>query len=158
MKKEKILKLFISISIPLLAGFVGSYFTTPNIAGWYAELQKPALNPPNWIFAPVWTTLYILMGISLFLIWEKVGKMKKNVLLFFVFFLQLILNSLWSIIFFGLQNPGVAMINIVLLWTSLVATIFIFWKESKVAGYLLLPYLAWISFATYLNYMIWQLN
>ncbi len=158
MKKQNILKLIISIFLPLFAGIIGSYFTTPNIESWYLFLDKPALNPPNFIFAPVWTALYILMGISLFLIWssDKNNKEKKKPLIFFG--IQLILNSSWSIIFFGLQNPQLALVNIFILWIFIIITIFSFYKISKKAGIILVPYLLWVTFASYLNYMIYILN
>ncbi len=157
MKKENILKLLVSIFLPLFAGFVGSYFTMPSIETWYAELNKPELNPPNFIFAPVWTALYILMGISLFLVYSSDKKINKKTPLV-LFGIQLILNSSWSIIFFGLQNPQLAMINIVILWIFILLTILSFSKISKVAGIILVPYLLWVTFASYLNLAIYLLN
>ncbi len=158
MKKENILKLVISISLPLLAGFIGSYFTIPYIETWYSGLNKPTLNPPNYIFAPVWTVLYIFMGVSLFLVWKSDKKIseKKNSFIFFA--TQLILNSSWSIIFFGLQNPQLALINIFILWLFIILTILSFFKISKIASVILIPYLLWVSFASYLNYAIYILN
>jgi translocator protein len=150
----RIIKLIIAILIPLLAGFIGSYFTTPAIAGWYVDLVKPTINPPNWIFAPVWTTLYILMGVSLFLVWEK----KRNFLPLFVFGIQIILNTTWSVFFFGLQRLDLAFVNITLLWIAIIFTIILFYRVSKVAAYLLFPYIIWVSFAGYLNLAIWFLN
>ena len=158
MKKEDFLKLLISIAIPLLAGFIGSYFTTPNIAGWYAELTKPALNPPNWIFAPVWTTLYIMIGFALFLVWKNVNFREKRAIVVSLFLTQLLLNTTWSIVFFGMQNPGLALVNIALLWVAILGTIFVFNQISKPAALLLVPYILWVSFASYLNYAIWALN
>ncbi len=158
MKKEDFFKLGISIIIPLVVGFIGSYFTTPNISGWYAELSKPALNPPNWVFAPAWTTLYILMGVSLFLIWRNVKKQEKKSVAFSIFGVQLVLNMTWSIVFFGMQSPGLALINIALLWVAVLYTIFLFYQISKPAAYLLVPYILWTTFAGYLNYAIWTLN
>jgi translocator protein len=152
--KKNIVKLIISITIPLLAGFVGSYFTMPAIAGWYSGLIKPELNPPNWIFAPVWTTLYILMGISLFLIWRE----GKHYLEMSVFGAQILLNTTWSIFFFGIQRLDVALMNIVLLWIMIILTMILFSRISKIAMYLLVPYILWVSFAGYLNLTIWILN
>jgi translocator protein len=152
--KKNIVKLIISITIPLLAGFVGSYFTMPAIAGWYPGLIKPELNPPNWIFAPVWTTLYILMGISLFLIWRE----GKHYLEMSVFGAQILLNTTWSIFFFGIQRLDVALMNIVLLWIMIILTMILFSRISKIAMYLLVPYILWVSFAGYLNLTIWILN
>ncbi len=154
MKTKNIVKFIISITIPLLAGFIGSYFTMPAISGWYSELVKPDLNPPNWIFAPVWTTLYILMGTSFFLIWQK----GKHYLETSVFSAQIILNTTWSIFFFGFQRLDVAFINIVLLWLMIVLTMILFFRISKIAMYLLIPYILWVSFAGYLNFTIWILN
>ncbi len=155
MKKEDFFKLAVSVTLPLLAGFIGSYFTTPNIAGWYTELNKPAFNPPNWVFAPAWTTLYILMGVSLFLVWKST---KEKISAIVVFGIQFLLNITWSILFFGMQSPELALVNIVLLWIAIIFTIILFGKISKVAAYLLLPYILWVSFAGYLNYTIWILN
>ena len=158
MQKKDFLKLIISITIPLLAGFVGSYFTTPAIDGWYVELQKPAINPPNWIFAPAWTTLYILIGIALFLVWRKKDEIKNFLCIVLVFGVQLLLNATWSISFFGMENPWLGLINILLLLIAIVFTMVLFFRVSKVAGCLLVPYLLWVTFATYLNYQILILN
>ncbi len=154
MKIRNIVKFIVAISIPLLAGFIGSYFTMPAIPNWYADLVKPDLNPPNWIFAPVWTTLYILMGISFFLIWQK----GKNCLPLSVFGIQMLLNTTWSIFFFGLQRLDIAFANILLLWVMIVLTMILFSRISKIAMYLLIPYILWVSFAGYLNLTIWMLN
>lgn len=158
MNKNKLVKFIAAILACQLAGFVGSIFTVPAISGWYTIIQKPLFNPPNWIFAPVWTTLFLLMGISLYLIWEK-GLDKKEVkLAVSVFGVQLALNIVWSFLFFGLQNPFLAFIEIVLLWIAILATIILFYQISKKAGLLLIPYLFWVSFAAFLNYSIWILN
>jgi tryptophan-rich sensory protein len=139
------------------AGIVGSVFTTPAIAGWYSALIKPSVAPPNWIFGPVWTTLFLLMGIALFLVWKARSKGDPRIL-FGVFGVQLVLNVLWSFIFFGLHNPGAAFVEILCLWLAIAATIGVFAKVSKPAALLLVPYIAWVSFAGYLNYLIWILN
>ncbi len=158
MKKNNFLKLAISIGLPFLAGAIGSFFTSPAISGWYSELQKPAVNPPSWVFGPAWTLLYILMGIAAFLVWKRGwGKREVRVALY-IFGFHLILNAGWSIIFFGLKNPGLAFAEIVVLWVMIVWMTLAFYKISKTAGYLLLPYLLWVSFAGYLNYSIWLLN
>lgn len=150
--------LITSLVLPQLAGFLGAAATTPNIPSWYASLAKPALNPPNWIFGPVWLTLYLFMGISLYLVWSK-GYGKQNIKnAVNVFLVHLGLNSLWSIVFFGNQNPQVAFFVIVLLWLVIGYLIKLFYKIHKTAAYLLIPYLLWVSFATYLNLSIWQLN
>ena len=151
-------RLIISIVICQLAGIIGSFFTAPNIPTWYAGVNKPWFNPPNWLFAPVWTILFVLMGISLYLIWEK-GIEKKNVrLAVSVFGIQLFFNTIWSLLFFGLQNPMLAFFEIIILWLSILATIFLFYKLSKPAAFMLVPYIAWVTFAAVLNYYIWILN
>lgn len=146
------------IIIAELAGVIGSFFTTPSIAGWYAGIIKPELNPPAWVFGPVWTTLFVLMGIAAFLVWKKGYDRKDVKLALNIFYGQLILNTLWSIIFFGLHSPGGAFIEIIFLWLAILATIIAFAKISRPAAWLLLPYILWVSFAGYLNYSIWQLN
>lgn len=158
MKINSALKLIVAIVVCELAGVVGSIFTTPSIPGWYAGLVKPALNPPSWVFGPVWTTLFVLMGIAAFLVWRKglVRRDVKNAL--GIFIIQLILNTLWSVIFFGLHSPGGALIEIIFLWLAILATIISFAKISKPAAWLLVPYILWVSFAAYLNYSIWALN
>jgi len=157
-KGIKILKLIISILICQGAGAIGSLFTSPAISTWYATIQKPSFNPPNWIFAPVWTLLFLLMGISLYLIWSKGFKDKEIKTAIFIFFAQLILNIFWSILFFGLQSPLYAFIEIIILWVAILFTIISFYKISKTAAFLLLPYILWVSFAGYLNYSIWNLQ
>ncbi|MBI2463374.1 tryptophan-rich sensory protein [Candidatus Peregrinibacteria bacterium] len=156
MNKMSIPKLIFSIAICQAAGIVGSLFTAPAIPGWYAKLDKPVFNPPNWIFGPVWIILYLLIGIALYLILVDKNKNKKIAL--WLFGIQLVLNSVWSIIFFGLQNPFYALIELVILWIAVLLTIWQFWKINAKAGALLLPYIAWGTFAMVLNYSIWQLN
>lgn len=148
------IKFIISILICLSAGFIGSFFTTPSITTWYSALQKPAFSPPNWLFAPVWTTLFILMGISLYLIWNKGGE-KRQYLLFSA---QLLLNMLWSFLFFAFHSPFFAFLEIIILWLVILLTLLSFRKTSREAALLLLPYLLWVSFAALLNFSIWQLN
>ena len=151
-------KLIFALAIPLLAGFLGSVFTTPAIPIWYADLIKPALNPPAWVFGPVWTTLFVLMGISAFLVWKKGLEHKHVKIALGIFIGQLALNTLWSIIFFGLHSPGGAIVELVILWLAILATIIAFARISRLAAWLLIPYILWVSFAGYLNYSIWQLN
>ncbi len=156
-------KLIIAIVISELAGIIGSVFTTSSIAGWYAGLAKPALNPPAWVFGPVWATLFALMGIAAFLVWREYDngspstKLRVKIALS-VFGLQLFLNTLWSIIFFGLHSPTAAFIELIFLWLAILATIISFAKISKPAAWLLVPYIIWVSFAGYLNFNIAQLN
>jgi len=152
---KKIILLIVSIIICQGAGFIGSIFTTPKIGSWFAGLIKPSFNPPNWIFAPVWTSLFLLMGIALFLVIQ--GKpLPKFALIAFV--VQLILNILWSYLFFGLQNPMIAFMEIIILWLAILTTIYLFWPINKTAAYLLIPYIAWVSFASVLNFSLWRLN
>jgi len=155
---KKVFKFFVSILFCLAAGFFGSIFTTPSIPTWYAALNKPFFTPPNWLFAPAWTTLFILMGIALFLVWIKGFKKKevKGAMLFFL--IQLILNVAWSFYFFYWKTPFWALIDIIILWFFILLTLIQFWKINKTAGALLIPYLLWVSFASLLNYSVWKLN
>lgn len=163
-KMKNIFKLIIAIAVCEMAGVIGSVFTIPSITGWYAGVVKPALNPPAWVFGPVWTMLYALMGVSAWLVWMKldsdsrVGVTKKIKIALSIFFGQLVLNVFWSIIFFGLHSPGGALVEIAFLWLAILATIIEFYKISKLAAWLLVPYILWVSFALYLNYAIWLLN
>ena len=157
MRFREILKLVASVILCQLAGFWGSLFTTPAIPTWYATLKKPFFTPPHWIFGPVWISLFILMGISLFYVWRRPDhpEFKKALIFFFV---QLILNVLWSLAFFGLRLPLLGLVDSILLWMAILLTIQHFSKVSKFAGALLLPYLIWVSFATLLNFSLWILN
>lgn len=158
MQKRVIFKLIVSLIICQLAGFVGSLFTTPSIPVWYASLAKPSFTPPNWVFSPVWISLFVLMGISLFLLWEKTLHFPGVKTAIFWFAVQLGLNMLWSILFFGLKSPFLALIEIIVLWIAIFLTILKSLRVSKLAGVLLIPYLIWVSFAAGLNYSIWTLN
>jgi len=158
MKLNNFLKLVIAIVVSELAGIVGSVFTVSSIPTWYATLQKPSFSPPNWIFGPAWTTLYFLIGIAAFLVWKKGLERKDVKIALGVFGVQLFLNTLWSIIFFGLHNPFWAFIEIIVLWLAILATISAFYKISRPAAYLLLPYILWVSFAAVLNFSIMILN
>ncbi|MEK7146270.1 MAG: TspO/MBR family protein [Patescibacteria group bacterium] len=158
MKISDVFKLIVVVTLCELVGIVGSFFTSPSIAGWYAELAKPELTAPNWVFAPVWTILFALMGIAAFLILKKGLDRKDTKVAFCIFTGQLILNTFWSVIFFGLHSPGIAFIEIIFLWFAILATIIAFAKISMPAAWLLIPYILWVSFAGYLNFMIWMLN
>lgn len=151
-----ILVLFVGLSE--LAGIIGSMFTVSAIPGWYSTLLKPALNPPSWIFGPVWITLYVLMGIAAFLVWRTGWKKRPVRVALMLFGLQLFLNTIWSIIFFGLHSPLPALVDIILLWLAIIATMVSFYKISRAAAFLLVPYLFWVTFATYLNCAFWILN
>lgn len=158
---DSILKrVFVLLSFILLsnlAGIIGALFTITGVGSWYQEIAKPSWNPPGWVFGPVWTTLYILMGIAAFIIWDK-----RNVYLtgraFLYFGIQLALNTLWSIIFFGMHNPGLAFIEILILLLLIILTTREFFKIDSLAGVLMVPYIAWVSFASVLNFTIWMLN
>jgi tryptophan-rich sensory protein len=152
------IKLIIAILIPLIIGAVSGFFTSEAVTGWYAAIQKPSFNPPNGIFAPVWTTLYIMMGIALYLVWKQERNTKIWRQALFLFGLQLFLNFCWSLIFFKLEQPGWALVEMVCLWISILLTIIWFSKLSKVSAWLLVPYICWVSFAALLNYEIWRLN
>lgn len=140
------------------AGLIGSLFTFPAIDSWYAGLIKPSFSPPNWLFGPAWTTLYTLMGIAIFLIWLSPKENKERDKSFVLFFTQLILNTLWSIIFFGLKNPLLAFVEILLLWALILLTTIQFYKVNKSASFLMIPYILWVSFASVLNLFIFLLN
>ena len=154
----KYIHAIISVAIAQCAGIIGSLFTAPSIPTWYATLAKPEWNPPSWVFAPVWTTLYALIGIAAFLVWRKRTFDGRVNFALGVYGVQLILNALWSIIFFGMKNPKLAFFEILVLDAFIVATIVLFYRIRKSAGFLLVPYLLWALFATYLNYTIWFLN
>lgn len=158
MEPKEIAKAIALIILCQLAGIIGSVFTFQAIPGWYADLARPDFAPPNWVFGPVWTTLYTLMGISAYLVLRKGLKRKEVRTALGVFGTQLVLNALWSILFFGLRSPFYAFIEIIVLWASIAASIALFWKISKTAGLLLIPYILWVSFAAILNFYIWMLN
>lgn len=152
------MKLAIAVIACELAGIVGSVFTASSIPTWYATIVRPDIAPPSWVFGPVWTTLFALMGIAAFLVWRKGLGQKGVKMALGIFILQLVLNVLWSVIFFGRQSPGGAFVEIFFLWAAIIATIVAFAKISRPAAWLLAPYLAWVSFAAYLNYLIYILN
>jgi len=155
---KKAAGIIVAIVVCELAGIIGSLFTTPSIPGWYAGLVKPSFNPPAWVFAPVWTTLYAMMGLAAWLIYEKGLKRPEVKKALTVFAVQLVLNTLWSIVFFGAHQLLGAVIVIVLLWAMILWTILLFRKISRPAAWLLVPYILWVSFASVLNVTIWVLN
>lgn len=144
--------------IPLLVGAFAGFFTSSGVNGWYATANKPWFNPPNWIFAPVWTVLYIMMGIALYLVWKSGAEKTIKQTAIILFAVQLTLNFFWSFIFFKLQLPGWAFAEIILMWAMIFITILWFGKISSAAAWLLVPYISWVSFASVLNYAIWKLN
>lgn len=156
---NKAVKIVIALMICLMVGYSASVVTRPSVATWYPTLIKPIFNPPNWIFMPVWTLLYILMAVAAGLVWDSIKEQKETVKIALGFFLiQLTLNAIWSYLFFELKNPMLALIEIVLLWLMIYETYLKFVKINKVAGYLLIPYMAWVAFAGVLNASIWWLN
>jgi len=157
-RTRDVLKLIVSLVACQCAGLVGSIFTTPAIPTWYAALEKPPFTPPNWLFAPAWFTLYLLMGIAAFVIWRRGLSQKGVKSALAIFLVQLVLNALWSVVFFGLKSPLAGVIAIVVLWVAVLFVILKFFKLSTPAGVLLLPYILWVTFAAVLNISIWILN
>lgn len=151
-------KLLASVLLCQFAGAIGSVFTASSLTDWYSLLEKPVFNPPSWVFFPVWTLLYTLMGISLYIVWEKGLQYRKVKIGLLIFGIQLVLNILWSFLFFGLRSPYYGLIGIIFLWLTILLTIVQFRNISKTASYLLVPYILWVSFATLLNYNLWILN
>lgn len=157
MSKPQILKLLASLVLPLASGSLAGLFTAGAIPGWYETLNRPSFNPPNWVFGPVWTTLYFLMGISLFMIWKQDAGKERNMAIF-VFMVQQVLNFCWSFIFFYFNMIGFALIEIIFLWISIVMMIVRFYKIKPLAAYINIPYLLWVTFATILNAAYYFLN
>jgi translocator protein len=155
----KTLRFVLPVIFCLGVGYFSGMSTRSSITTWYPTLVKPSFNPPNWIFGPVWTMLYIMMGIAAGLVWNKIqtlNELVKKALAFFM--LQLVLNAIWSFLFFGINNVFLALIEIILLWLIIYETYIQFKKIDKIAGYLFIPYLSWVGFATVLNASIWWLN
>lgn len=156
---NKISRIAIVVIICLAVGYLSGMVTRASITTWYPTLVKPSFNPPNWIFAPVWTSLYVMMGVAAGLIWNQITTQKAAVTKALqIFAIQLVLNALWSYLFFGLHNLMLATIEVVLLWLMIFETYSQFAKINKTASYLMLPYLAWVSFASVLTASIWWLN
>jgi tryptophan-rich sensory protein len=153
------LKLILAIGICQGAGIIGSIFTAPSVkSAWYINLNKPSFQPPNWLFGPVWVLLFLLMGISFYLIWSSKDLPGGLSVPLGIFAVQLVLNILWSFFFFYLKNPFWAFIEIVVLWVAILVTLLVFYRLQKAAGLLLAPYLLWVAFAAVLNFSIWTLN
>ena len=157
MNFKNVFQLIVAIALPLTAGGIAGMFTARSVPEWYETLNRPAISPPNWIFGPVWTVLYILMGISLFMIWSQSPSRERNIALF-IFILQLLLNFGWSFFFFYFKMIGFALIEIIILWISILAMIILFYKIKPFAAYINIPYLLWVSFATILNAAYYRLN
>jgi translocator protein len=158
MDTSSIIRLIVSILASFAAGGIGSLFTFKAIPTWYAGLKKPRFTPPNWAFGPVWTTLYILMGISVFFVWQKGLATNGAQLAFILFWFQLAINALWSVIFFGMKSKGGGVVTIIALWLLIQVTMVASFRVSAWAGSLLVPYILWVSIASYLNISIWILN
>ena len=158
MRAADILKLVISVVACQLVGLVGSIFTIPAVPTWYAALRKPTFTPPNWLFGPVWISLFVLMGLSAFLVWRRGLDQEGVKLALSIFAVQLLLNLLWSAMFFGLKSPLTGLVDIFFLWIAILLTLLAFWRISSTAGILLLPYILWVSFAAVLNFSILILN
>lgn len=158
MSLNDVIKLVISIIACFAAAGIGSLFTFKAIPNWYAGLKKPSYTPPNWAFGPVWTALYLLMGISVFLVWQKGLATNGALLAFFLFWIQLVVNATWSIVFFGIKSKGGGVITIIVLWLLIMVTMITSFRVSDWAGALLIPYIMWVSIASYLNIGIWLLN
>lgn len=154
---NKIIKLILCILIPLSIGAVSGIATATGIGSWYTTLNKPFFNPPNYLFSPVWTLLYTLMGISLYLILQS-PKNEFTIKAITIFCIQLFLNFWWSFLFFKFQLIGIAFIEIIMIWASILTMIIIFGKINKTAAYLQIPYLLWVSFASALNFTYWLIN
>ncbi len=155
---SKVVRLITAVGICELVGIAATPFTVSAIPTWYAGLLKPAISPPNFIFGPVWTVLYLLMGVAVFLVWENGSQKPKVKQALQIFAVQLGLNFLWSVLFFGLRSPLMGLVDIILMIAAIIVTIVVFHRISKPASYLLIPYLVWVGFATYLNYSIWLIN
>jgi tryptophan-rich sensory protein len=156
---NKYVKILIFVVTCIGVGYLSGMVTRNAVTTWFPTLVKPSFNPPGWVFAPVWSALYIMMGIAAGLVWSRIDYDKEAVrkaLLFFV--IQLVLNALWSLLFFGLKNPLLALSEIILLWLMIYETYVKFGKIDKIAGYLFIPYILWVSFASVLNASIWWLN
>ncbi len=158
MKTKNILRLGGAIIYAELAGIIGSFFTASEIGTWYETLVKPSFNPPSWLFGPVWTILFALMGISLYRIDAALFAGKKKRIAEIMFHIQLVLNVAWSIIFFSFHAPGIALIEILFLLAAIIATAVLAYRVDRIAAWLLVPYILWVSFATILNFAIWRLN
>lgn len=136
-------------------GMIGGMVSAGAIEDWYRTLAKPSWNPPDWVFGPVWTTLYVMMAVAAWLVWRTRDRVAPAMALFFV---QLAFNLLWSLLFFGARSPGLALVEVVFLWTSVLLTMLAFFGRQTIAGWLFVPYLAWVSFAAILNFAIWSMN
>lgn len=156
------MKRLVQVAAAVLAceavGLIGSIFTAPAVVRWYPALEKPFFNPPAWVFAPTWTLLYAMMGVALYMIWRKKEQGYNVSLALTLFFTQLFLNGMWSFLFFGLKSLELAVLDILMLWVLIILTVVQFWGIDRRASLLMIPYLAWVSYASILAYAIWRLN
>ena len=153
-----LMRLLLVVTIPLAVGGLSGFATARGVQDWYPTLVKPFFNPPSWVFGPVWTVLYLMMGIAAYLVLQKGWENGTVRVALAVFAIHLVLNGLWSVLFFGMRSPGLAFVEIILLWISIVGSIALFWRVVPLAGILLVPYLGWVTFAAVLNGAIWSLN
>jgi translocator protein len=151
------LALVLLLALTFAAAAVGGLFTSTSVGGWYQQLERPEWRPPDWIFGPVWTTLYAMMAVAAWLVWRR-GRWTHARVPLALWLLQLLLNVGWSALFFGIREPGLAFYEIILLWLAIAATTASFWRWSKIGALIMIPYLAWVTFAAMLNYTIWQMN
>jgi len=158
MKKKDLIKLLISIFAVAAAGAIGSVITSSSVATWYLSLPKPSFNPPSWVFGPVWTVLFLLMAIAAYLIWKKGWKRPEVRVALSLYSVQLVLNVLWTVLFFGYHNLAAAYVEVIILWFAIFLTIEFFRGISKAAAWLLLPYLLWVAFAAFLNFSLWNIS
>jgi benzodiazapine receptor len=155
---NNIFKLVVAMALPLAVGGLSGAMTARSVETWYPNLVKPSFNPPAWIFGPVWTVLYLMMGVAAYIVWKRGLDADGVRIALGAFLIQLVLNGLWSLLFFGLKSPSAAFAEILVLWLAIGITVWLFWRVVPAAGALLLPYWAWVSFATVLNGSIWRLN
>jgi len=153
-----IVRLVVSLALPLAVGALSGLATARSVTDWYPALAKPPFNPPSWVFGPVWTALYLMMGAALYLVWREGAQRPEVRTAILLFAVQLALNGLWSVLFFGVRSPALAFAEILLLWSAIGVTVWLFWRLVPAAGVLLLPYWLWVSFAALLNGSIWRLN
>jgi benzodiazapine receptor len=156
--RSNLIKLIICLVVCQFAGVIGSFFTTSAVPTWYASLAKPAFTPPDRLFAPVWISLYLFMGVAVFLVWRKDRVHRDVKITLTIFLIHLAFNILWPILFFGFRSPLAGLFGIVILWISIIVTIVCFFRISRISSVLLMPYFLWVSFAVILNAAIWELN
>lgn len=155
---RSVVSLAVWLGIVFAAAAIGSVGTSSSVSTWYQTIRKPVFTPPGWVFGPVWTALYVMMAAAAWVVWSKCGFAPTGRMPLALFGVQLVLNACWSLLFFGLQNPGLALVEIVVLWSAVLGTTILFWRVAPTAGWLMAPYLLWGSFACVLNASIWWMN